>query len=284
VVALYSEAELTSSVPQRRELMSKAILLIATMALAIVLAAGAASAITYGQPDGNRHPYVGALVVADEEGEFLFCSGTLIAPDVFLTAAHCTAAIEQFGLEFLGVTFDSVFDPDTSVVYPGTPYTHPEFPGPSSDAKDIAVVVLDEEVSGIQPASLPSAGLLDQLANEGALKGQSFTAVGYGATERTHEPGSGAPVFGEGGTRMYSVSTFSALNNTFLRLSQNPSTGDGGTCYGDSGGPNFLDVDDSQVIASITISGDIPCRATNVTYRLDTPTAREFLSEFVALP
>jgi V8-like Glu-specific endopeptidase len=262
--------------------MRKAILLLATMALAILMAAGAASAITYGQSDGDKHPYVGALVGADEQGEFVFCSGTLIAPDIFLTAAHCTAAIEQFGFEFRGVTFDSDFDPDTSVVYPGTPHTHPHFPGPSSDAKDIAVVVLDEQVSGIQPALLPSAGLLDQRANDGTLKGQSFTAVGYGATERTHQPGSGAPVYGENGTRMYSVSTFAALNKASLRLSQNPSTGDAGTCYGDSGGPNFLG--DSQVIASITISGDIPCRATNVTYRLDTPTARAFLGQFVKLP
>jgi len=81
---------------------------------------------------------------------------------------------------------------------------------------------------------------------------------------------------------MYSVSTFSALNKTFLRLSQNPSTGDGGTCYGDSGGPNFLG--NSRVIASITITGDAVCRATNVTYRLDTPSARAFLDEFVRLP
>jgi hypothetical protein len=197
-------------------------------------------------------------------------------------AAHCTAAIEQFGFEFLGVTFNNVYDPGTSVVYPGTPHTHPDFPGPSSDAKEIAVVVLDEEVAGIRPALLPRAGLLDQLANDGGLKGQRFTAVGYGVTERTHEPGSGAPVFGEGGTRMYAVSTFSALNKGFLRLSQNPSTGDGGTCYGDSGGPNFLG--NSRVIASITITGDIPCRSRNVTYRLDTPTAREFLGQFVVLP
>ena len=80
--------------------MRSAIFLLATMALAILLAAGMASAITYGHPDGNRHPYVGALVGADEQGEFVFCSGTLIAPDVFLTAAHCTAAIEQFGFDF----------------------------------------------------------------------------------------------------------------------------------------------------------------------------------------
>jgi hypothetical protein len=262
--------------------MRRAVLLLATVALAILLAAGAASAITYGHPDGNRHPYVGALVGADEEGEFVFCSGTLIAPDVFLTAAHCTAAIEQFGFDFRGVTFDSVFDPATSVVYPGTPHAHPDFPGPSSDVKDIAVVVLDEEVTGIRPALLPRAGLLDRLANDDGLKGQRFTAVGYGATERTHEPGSGAPVFGEGGTRMYSVSTFAALNKTFLRLSQNPSTGDAGACYGDSGGPNFLG--NSRVIASITITGDFPCRATNVTYRLDTRSARAFLGRFVTLP
>ena len=262
--------------------MRRAVLLLATMALAVLLAAGVASAITYGQPDGNRHPYVGALVGSDQQGEFVFCSGTLIAPDVFLTAAHCTAAIEEFGFEFQGVTFDNVFDPDTSVVYSGTPHAHPGFPGPSSDVKDIAVVVLDEEVAGIRPAKLPRASLLDRLANNNGLKGQRFTAVGYGVTERTHEPGSGAPVFGEAETRMYSVSTFAALNKNFLRLSQNPSTGDGGTCYGDSGGPNFLG--SSRVIASITITGDIPCRATNVTYRLDTPSARDFLDEFVTLP
>jgi secreted trypsin-like serine protease len=264
--------------------MRKTLLLFTTMALALLLAAGMASAITYGQPDGNRHPYVGTLVGADEQGEFSFCSGTLIAPDVFLTAAHCTFDLDQDGIEFRGVTFDNVYDPDTSVVYPGTLHTHPDFvfSGPNSDPKDIAVVVLDDPVAGIQPALLPSAGLLDQLANDGALKGQRFTVVGYGDTERTHEPGSGAPVFGANVTRMYAVSSFSALTPALLRLSQNPSTGDGGACYGDSGGPNFLG--DSQVIASITIGGDIPCRATNVTYRLDTPSARAFLGQFVTLP
>jgi hypothetical protein len=243
---------------------------------------GVAWTVTYGQPDGNRHPHVGALVGADEEGEFVFCWGTLIAPDVFLTASHCTAAIEQFGFHFEGVAFDNVFDPETSVVYPGTPHTNPAYPGPSSDTKDIAVVVLDQEVTGIQPASLPRAGLLDRLARNDSLKGQRFTAVGYGVTERTHEIGSGTPVFGEGGTRMYSVSTFAALNTAWLRLSQNPATGDGGTCYGDSGGPNF--VGNSRTIASITITGDSVCRATNVTYRLDTPSARAFLSNYVELP
>jgi hypothetical protein len=278
--------------------MRKTLLLFTTMALALLLAAGMASAITYGQPDGNRHPYVGTLVVADEEGEGAGCTGTLIAPDVFLTAAHCTSGIEEAieqeaGFEFRGVTFDNVYDPGTSVVYPGTLHTHPDFVfsgpnwGPNSDPKDIAVVVLDEEVADIPPASLPSAGLLDQLANDGELKDQRFTVVGYGTTERTHEPGSGAPVFDGSGTRRYAVSSFSALNKTVLRLAQNPSTGDGGTCFDDSGGPHFLGAGAQETDVTVSIGapkGDLRCLAMNQTYRLDTPSARAFLGQFVTLP
>jgi hypothetical protein len=277
--------------------MRKTLLLFTTMALALLLAAGMASAITYGQPDGNRHPYVGTFVFADEQGEGTGCTGTLIAPNVFLSAAHCTPRVlgfdEQFGDEFRGVTFDDVYDPGTSRVYPGTPHIHPDWPGTSSvsgvgpDFHDIAVVVLDEEVAGIQPASLPSAGLLDQLANDGELKDQRFTVVGYGTTERTHEPGSGTPVFDGFGTRRYAVSSFSALNKTVLRLAQNPSTGDGGTCFGDSGGPHFLGAGAKETDVTVSIGapkGDLRCRAMNQTYRLDTPSARAFLGQYVTLP
>ena len=85
----------------------------------------------------------------------------------------------------------------------------------------------------------------------------------------------------------YSVSSFSALSPGFLRLSINPATGDSGACYGDSGGPNFLGAGDSEtdVVASIGgLKGDIRCRAMNSTYRLDTPSARAFLGQFVTLP
>jgi hypothetical protein len=55
-------------------------------------------------------------------------------------------------------------------------------------------------------------------------------------------------------------------------MSMNPSTGSGGTCYGDSGGPHFLR--DSKVVVSVTVTGDRWCRATDKTYRLDTDQAR----------
>jgi len=77
-----------------------------------------------------------------------------------------------------------------------------------------------------------------------------------------------------------------AINPAWLRISQNPSTADGGTCYGDSGGPNFLGAGASEtnIVAATTITGDVFCRATNVTYRTDTASARSFLSQFVTLP
>jgi hypothetical protein len=77
---------------------------------------------------------------------------------------------------------------------------------------------------------------------------------------------------------------FNALNDTWLRLSMIEAQGNGGACYGDSGGPNFATIDGKRVLVATTITGDAPCYATNVTYRLDTPSARSFLAPFVALP
>jgi Trypsin len=263
----------------------KPMLRIATLAAVVTLAFPlTAEAITYGEPDGDGHPNVGALVVFPGSGNLLVCSGTLIAPTVFLTASHCTAFLEELGLP-VGVTFEPAADPGAAAI-PGTVHTNPDFQsvgGVASgkkDPADVAVVTLDEAPAGITPAALPAPGLLDALGPRG-LRGQHFTSVGYGARERV-KVGPGAPQFGPDGTRFVSNGSFSALARSYLQLSQNPSTGDGGTCFGDSGGPNFLGT--SDVIAGITITGDAVCRATNATLRTDTPLVRAFLDDFVALP
>ena len=36
----------------------------------------------------------------------------------------------------------------------------------------------------------------------------------------------------------------------------------GGVCYGDSGGPNYVDIDGTLILAAVTSWGDIPCYAT----------------------
>ena len=70
------------------------VMVVATLIL-LAATAGMAAAITNGQPDGNNHPYVGLLVfdAEDDEGNVVptwRCSGALIAPNVVLTAGHCT--------------------------------------------------------------------------------------------------------------------------------------------------------------------------------------------------
>ena len=251
--------------------------------VAVMLAAIApARAITYGQLDGNRHPNVGAMVAEWRAAgqKDLFCTGTLISPTVFVTAAHCTAYLESLGIEQIWVTFDSHFNAATATLYPGTMHTNPGYNQRQSDSGDIAVVVLDQPITHLTPAKLPTAGLLDQLQARNGLKGQTFTAVGYGALEATRS--GGRPVNNTSLDRRFSTSSFSALSPGYLRLSQNNSTGDGGTCYGDSGGPNFLGT--SDVLAAITTTGDYLCWATNVDYRLDTQSARTFLANYVTLP
>jgi len=85
------------------------------------------------------------------------------------------------------------------------------------------------------------------------------------------------------GTRRYATQEALNIQKAWLLLSMNPSTGNGGTCYGDSGGPHFLGGVNSNLIVSTTITGDAPCRATDKTYRLDTTSARDFLDDFVEL-
>jgi hypothetical protein len=230
-------------------------------------------AITYGQADGNLHPEVGALVGHFSSGTFPYCSGTLISPTVFLTAAHCDLGTTQ-----VFVTFDPEFG-SKSKLLSGTYYADPLYNQTQADPHDIAVVVLDAPVKGITPARLPAAGSL------GALSvGSPFTAVGYGSQEVVNAPG--GPYNPYLDTREYSVSTLNSINPAWLRLSQNVNTGDGGTCYGDSGGPNFVGASrtETNIVGGTTITGDMFCKATNVIYRLDTAPARAFLSRFVKLP
>lgn len=253
--------------------------------LILLIFVPAALAITFGEPDGDGHPNVGAMIVQPPDGEkFLLCSGTLIAPQVFLTAAHCAVvAADFFGVDphDTYVTFDPIWD-ENATLYRGTYDLNPSYGHDSYDANDIAVVILDEPITDpiIEPAALPPAGLLDDMKSNQTLIGKLFITVGYG--QLRDEKTQGPHARGSTGERYVTEGTFQALKPYWLQISMNPSTGDGGTCLGDSGGPHFLG--DSNVIASLTVTGDTNCRATDVTYRLDTDSARTYLSQFVSLP
>ena len=274
----------------RRRLFAAALALVAVPAASLL-------AITYGFVDTNgTYSNTGAFIVkSSTTGEiFPICSGTLIAPDVFLTASHCTLFFEQ-DLAPLGytayVSFDSPIgygdqtNPATQLIEVQQVVSNPAYTQAQNDPNDVAVLLLDPtDTAGIEPANLPPAGLLEEIARSGGFNGEFVTNVGYGVQNRV--VGGGVPFFQEVNPipRMYSFSTFNALNKGYIRYSQNPATGDGGSCFGDSGGPQFFTYQGTTYIVSITITGDSVCRATNVAYRLDIDSARSFLAAYVTLP
>src|SRR3954465_14005647 len=128
-------------------------------ALASLVLAAPAGAITGGSADGNGHPNVGGLVAAQaySDGTWIYCSGTLISPTVFLTAAHCAEG------DRVRVTFSSAYK-DGDTVYNGTWHADPAYNQTQSDPRDIGGVVFEKPVKGLTPARLPVAGSLSNLS------------------------------------------------------------------------------------------------------------------------
>jgi secreted trypsin-like serine protease len=255
----------------------------ALSAAALTITASPASAIVNGTPASeDQYANVGSLLLtipADPPFTVQACTGTVIAPTVVLTASHCLVGFPpDFTISF---TLDRVIDADqdglvddTVNAMSVTAHAHPLFEsGGMNNLYDVGVLVLDEPVS-VTPASLPGLGVLDSKA----AKAATYTAVGYG-TLRTSKTG-GPNSFGNGWRREYAAQTVNSITKSWITFSMNPSTGNGGTCYGDSGGPHFAA--DGTVVA-VTVTGDTPCRSTDKTYRIDTADALDFLAPFLTL-
>ena len=246
------------------------------------------SFIVNGEPTGGLYPSVGALIldwwepIGVVNGDDQWCTGSLISPTVFVTAAHCVVGPDTPE----GTQFYVSFAPDLLAknvkIIKATGYEFdPLYGHDMANLHDLAVVFLPASATkGMTPLQLPELGELDRLAAKGALSKTLFVNVGYGSTaSRT-----GPPSFGWDGKRNMSKSEFMGLQPTWLGLLMNESaTGEGGDCYGDSGGPKFFEGNSRLIVATVT-TGDVPCRATTWDQRLDTETSREFLGRFVTLP
>jgi secreted trypsin-like serine protease len=246
------------------------------------------AAITNGQPDGQDHPYVGIVFNTQE-----FCSGTLLSPTVFLTAAHCA---EVFAGTQTYVTFDPepVPNPDltqpwffldnayaVSAVYtmPGYEKVFPQLTGFSRN--DIGIVLLAEPVQLDTYGVLPDEGLLGTIDKPST----TFTAVGYGVQDFASGPGGRQP--------SASASRFQAtmaaidipqrrsqVGDAFVHLTANPGRGKGGICFGDSGGPIFLG--DSNVVVAVTaFVTNTNCAGQSYGARVDSHEALAFITSFL---
>lgn len=255
--------------------------------------ATSAGAITWGEPDGGEHPYVGTLLFVQNGVGFYSCTGTLVSPRVMLTAGHCVeeagnindltyVRFEDNALDGIGdyPTLQDWFDAKWLAVETVIPHPmyddYAEFPY----TYDIGVVILDAPyepmLNGeVVYGALPELGFLDTL--KGADK-NDFLSVGYGQQGTLYPFAQNDYEKYQGNVRLLELSSmFTAGGMASARFSNNPGIG-GGTCYGDSGGPTFFQ--DTNLVVSVTSYGwakNNNCVGNDFNYRTDSQDAIDFL-------
>jgi hypothetical protein len=253
------------------------------MALVLGLSTTAvpANAINYGTVDNGAHPYVALIALFEEDGTYAGrCTGTLIDEDVVLSAAHCTDGVAYAHI-FFGEDLRTV-DVSTSTDYDavGLPHAMPGWTGSltTPDTHDLSVFTLDREITNIEPAALAPVGFLDEMSTRRGQQDTYFTTVGYGLQQRK-------PYLIAEKIRMYARSDLINLRSALLggyglQTTNNPGGGRGGNCSGDSGGPILYESTD--VIVAVNSFGlNNTCKGTDFSYRVDTPEAHAFISQFL---
>lgn len=245
-----------------------------TLVLSLVLV-GTAWGITNGDPDNYEHPYVGLSVYYDADGNPLWrCSGALLSPTLYLTAGHCVEApaahAEIWFLEDVRGANAPTYPFAGPESVGGTPYGHPQYDPNAFYLHDLGVVVLDEPVYLSQYAVLPTEGVIDDLAAGSGKKDLQVEAVGYGLQRSS-------PVDARDirfRIRLKALLDVIDVNGTAgipdgiaIIVSGNHHTG--GTCFGDSGGPQLLN--GGTVVVAVTSFGlNGTCGGVGGGYRVDT--------------
>jgi hypothetical protein len=296
--------------------LSKTLLAAASIVAVLTATAAPGGAITYGEPDAGEHPYVGFMIyfVPSEPGWFS-CSGTLLDADTFLTAGHCTYDIGVDGVDGapsggtdVWVTFDETDVlagwparadyPTEEALYEarrawleanpdytqGTAYPHPDYDDFSGFPVtfDVGVVELDEASTVTTFGELADVGAADELAGAtGRGRNDALVeTVGYGIQAIQPNPMDIESRY-KSTSRIVEVSGNQAVGGNLHTLN-NPSEvgGRGGSCFGDSGGPVFVN-DTNQVLGVVSYGPSATCHGADYAWRVDTVDAHEFVSGFL---
>ena len=283
--------------------MRRLIASLAVLAAALAIGIVPASAITDGVPDQNGHPYVGLMVAKNAAGVPQWrCSGTLLSATIFLTAGHCAEAPAAQ----VEIWFDSGYpnqiplaagypaagaNPCAGITgYPctgdatGTPFTHPQYDPNAFYLHDLGVVRLSSPETKASYGALPQLNVLDSLKSKKGQQDRTFTAVGYGLQKSFPDTASwknqALRVRMVATPKLISVNT-GIVGDFSIILSNNSSTG--GTCFGDSGGPNFIGT--SNVVGAVTSFGkNGNCAGQGGAYRVDKSDDLDWLATFGITP
>ena len=285
----------------------KFLIVVAVLLGLAVASVGIAYAITNGEPDAGRHPYVALLVFGEETTAgfvpYWRCSGSLIAPDVILTAGHCTDGATGARVWFDEGPIDwGTWDPTVNPTcagetgYPctgdaeGTPFTNPKYRSPENpygggnglpafSYRDVGVVVLDEPVYMDEYAELPEAGVVDTLKNK-----TDIDFVGYGVQ---YKEGVGIPPYYRWTgprVRLYAPSQLVSGKfvhaSEYMRVALNPGGGTGGLCFGDSGGPDLLG-GTNTVLAVNSYVTNANCSGVGYSSRVDIQEVLDWINTFL---
>jgi len=252
--------------------------LTAVAVIALGTLAASALAVVNGSPDNGRHPYVGVAVwfpTGNPSGGFELCSGSLVSPTVFVTAAHCFPEGAVVLVDTAEAGLADLHQPGFGQAVPGI--AHPDRNWQTgahglsgSDLNDVAVVKLFGPIDEPRYAQLPTQGYDDTLPNN-----QGVDIVGYGIQTQTpltfgSRFDAPAKIIPGGG----------ASGSEFLKISSSPGQG-GATCNGDSGGPD-LQANTDLMLAISSYGPSATCKAVAYSQRMDTTEALGFVQSFLS--
>ncbi len=201
---------------------------------------------------GTTAPLDSAVVLVELGGGY--CTGTLIRPNVVLTAAHCLPAT-RVGF---GPAYNQITDRRNVIAqFKSRRYNAGLYAG-----GDIALLLLDSDApAGIDPVPINDVYTLTQ-----ADVGAEIRTVGYGNTDG---------VAGTGfGTRRQVTHNILGVTDQFIQFGSSSAN----TCQGDSGGPTFMVIDGVEHVIAVTSFGSTGCRDSSDVTRVNIY-ADEFLHE-----